>query len=75
MLPQSVVPVKNGASRLITVLRYFDVNVNIAMYTLFNNIVSDTIHSVTVCVDFLGIHMASLVLFLKLGVTGKKNII
>jgi hypothetical protein len=38
------------------------------MYTLFNNIVSDTIHSV-VCVDFLGTHVASLVLFLKLGVT------
>ena len=39
------------------------------MYTLFNNIVFDTIHSVVVCVDFLDTHMASLVLFLKLGVT------
>ena len=39
------------------------------MYTLFNNIVSDTIHSVVVCVDFLGTHIASLVLFLKLDVT------
>ena len=39
------------------------------MNTLFNNIVSDTIHSVVVCVDFLGTHMANLVLSLKLGVT------
>ena len=39
------------------------------MYMLFNNIVSDTIHSVVVCVDFLGTHMANLVLSLKLGVT------
>jgi hypothetical protein len=43
------------------------------MYTLFNNIVSDTIHSIVVCVDFLGTHMASLVLFLKLGVTKSKG--
>jgi len=43
---------------------------NIAMYTLFNNnIVSDTIYSVVIYVDFLGIHMARLILFLKLGVT------
>ena len=66
---QSVVPMKNGVWRLVTVSRYSDVSVNIVMYTLFNNIVSDTIHSVVVCVDFLGTHMASLVLFLKLGVT------
>jgi len=39
------------------------------MYTLFNNIVSDTIHFIVACVDFLGTHMASLVLFLKLDVT------
>ena len=39
------------------------------MYTLFNNIVSDTIHSIVVCVDFLGTHTANLVLSLKLGVT------
>jgi type II secretory pathway component PulF len=39
------------------------------MYTLFNNIVSDTIHSIVVCVDFLGTHMMSLVFFIKLGVT------
>ena len=39
------------------------------MYTLFNNIVSNTIHSVIVCVDFLGTHMANIVLSLKLGVT------
>ena len=38
------------------------------MYTLFNNIVSATIHSVVVCVDFLDIHTANLVLSLKLGV-------
>ena len=43
------------------------------MYMLFNNIVSDTIHSVVVCVDFLGTHIASLVLFLKLGVTNKAS--
>jgi hypothetical protein len=35
---------------------------------LFNNIISDTIHSVVVCVDFLGTHMASLISFEKLGV-------
>ena len=39
------------------------------MYTLFNNIVSDTIHSIVVRVDFLKIHIMSLVLFGKLGVT------
>ena len=66
---QSVVPMKNGVWRLVTVSRYSDVSVNIVMYTLFNNIVSDTIHSVVVCVDFLGTHMANLVLSLKLGVT------
>jgi hypothetical protein len=43
------------------------------MYALFTNIVSDTIHSVVVCVDFLRTHMASLVLFLKLGVTIIQN--
>jgi hypothetical protein len=31
------------------------------------NIVFDTIASVVVCVDFLGTHMASLVLFFKTG--------
>jgi hypothetical protein len=66
--PQSAIPVKNGAWGLVTVLRYSDVSVNTTMYTLFNNIVSDTIHSVA-CVDFLGTQMTSLVLFLKLGVT------
>ena len=54
---------------MVIVPPYSDVSVNIAIYTLFNNIVSDTIHSIVVCVDFLGTHMASLVLFLKLGVT------
>ena len=37
--PQSAVPVKNGAWRLVTVPRYSEVSVNIAIYTLFNNIV------------------------------------
>jgi len=36
------------------------------MLSLYNN-VSDTIASVVVCVDFLGTHIASLVLFLKTG--------
>jgi hypothetical protein len=40
--PQSAVPEKNGARSLVTVPRYSDVSVNIAMYTLYNNIVSDT---------------------------------
>jgi hypothetical protein len=39
-------------------------SVNIAMYMLYNNIVSDTFHS-DVCVDFLGTHMISLVLFFR----------
>ena len=39
------------------------------MYTLFNNIVFDTIHSIIVCVDFLDTHMANPVLSLKLSVT------
>ena len=39
------------------------------MYTLFNNIVSHILYSVVVRVDFLGTHMASLVLFSKPGVT------
>jgi hypothetical protein len=69
--PQSAIPVKNGAWRLVTVPRYSDVSVNIAMLTLFNNIVSDTIHSVIGCVDFLDTYMVSMVLFLKLGVTTK----
>jgi hypothetical protein len=68
--PQSAIPVKTRAWRLVTVPRYSDVSVNIAIYMLFNNIVSNTIHYVVVCVDFLGTHMTSLVLFLKLGVTG-----
>jgi hypothetical protein len=37
------------------------------MYTLFNNIVFDIIHSVVICVDFLGTHMVSLVLLFKTG--------
>jgi len=36
------------------------------MFSLYN-IVSDTIASVVVCVDFLGTHIASLVLFFKTG--------
>jgi hypothetical protein len=36
------------------------------MFPLYN-IVSDIFHSVGVCVDFLGTHMASLVLFFKTG--------
>ena len=39
------------------------------MFPLYN-IVSDILYSVVVCVDFLSTHMASLVLFLKPGVTG-----
>ena len=38
------------------------------MFPLYN-IVFDIIASVVVCVDFLGTHMASLVLFFKTGVT------
>jgi hypothetical protein len=38
------------------------------MFLLYN-IVSDTMYSVVVCVDFLGTHMASLVCSLKPGVT------
>jgi len=38
----------------------------ISMLPLYN-IVFDTIASVVVCVDFLGTHMASLVLFFKTG--------
>jgi hypothetical protein len=34
------------------------------MYTLYNNIVSDTFHS-GICVDFLGTHMISLVLLFR----------
>jgi hypothetical protein len=39
---QSAIPEKNEAWSLVTVPRYSDVSVNIAMYTLYNNIVSDT---------------------------------
>jgi hypothetical protein len=39
---QSAVPEKNGAWSLATVPRYSDVSVNIAMYMIYNNIVSDT---------------------------------
>jgi hypothetical protein len=54
----------------VTVPRYSDVSVNIAMYTLYNNIVSDIFFHSDICVDFLGTHMASLVLFYrKPGVT------
>jgi hypothetical protein len=38
------------------------------MFLLYN-IVSDTMYSVVVCVDFLGTHMTSLVCSSKLGVT------
>ena len=62
-------PCEEWSLKIGTIPRYFDVSVNIAIYTLFNNIVSDTIHSVVVCVDFLDTHMANLVLFLKLGMT------
>ena len=40
----------------------------IIIFPLYN-IVSDILYSVVLCVDFLGTHMVSLVLFLKLGVT------
>jgi hypothetical protein len=44
------------------------------MYTLLNNIVFDIFHSVVVCVDFLGTHMTSLVLFFrKPGVTSTQR--
>jgi hypothetical protein len=40
------------------------------MYTLLNHIVFYIFHSMAVCVDFLGTHMTSLVLFFrKPGVT------
>jgi hypothetical protein len=40
------------------------------MYTLYNNIVSDIFFYSGICVDFLGTHMISLVLFFrKPGVT------
>jgi hypothetical protein len=68
--PQSAVPEKNGARSLVTVPRYSDVSVNIAMYTYYNNIVSDIFFHSGICVDFLGTHMISLVLFFrKPGVT------
>jgi hypothetical protein len=55
---------------LATVPRYSDVSVNIAMYTLYNNIVSNIFFHSEICVDFLGTHMMSLVLFFaKSGVT------
>jgi len=38
----------------------------ISMFPLYNTIF-DTIASVVVCVDFLGTHIASLVLFFKTG--------
>jgi len=38
------------------------------MYMLFNDIIFDIIHSVVICVHFLGTHMVNLVLSLKLGV-------
>ena len=69
MLPPVSRPYEKWSLKFITVPRYYDVSSNIAMYMLFNNIVSDTIHSNVVCVDSLGTHMVSLVLFLKLGVT------
>jgi hypothetical protein len=43
---------------------YFDISDDITMYTLLNNMVFDIFHYV-VCVDFLGTHMASLILFFK----------
>jgi hypothetical protein len=54
----------------VTVPRYSDVSVNIAMYTLYNNIISDIFFHSDICVDFMGTHMISLVLFFeKPGVT------
>jgi hypothetical protein len=67
--PQSAVPEKNGARSLVTVPRYSDVSVNIAMYTLYNNIVFDTFSFWHMC-GLPGTHMISLVLFFrKPGVT------
>jgi hypothetical protein len=43
------------------------------MFLLYN-IVSDTMYSVVVCVDFLGTHMASLVCSSKLGATGTVHV-
>jgi hypothetical protein len=63
--PQSTVPVKSGAWSLVTVPRNFDVSDDTTMYTLLNNIVFDIFHSIVVCVDFLGTHMMSLVLFFR----------
>jgi hypothetical protein len=57
--PQSEVSMKNEAWRLVIVPRYSNVSVNIAIYTLFNNIVFNTIHFIVVCVDFLVTHMAN----------------
>jgi hypothetical protein len=54
--------------KISTIPLYSDVSVNITMFSLYN-IVFDIFLSVVVCVDFLGTHMASLVLSLKLGVT------
>jgi hypothetical protein len=43
------------------------------MYTLYNNIVSDIFFHSGICVDFLGTHMISLVLFFrKPGVTHQR---
>jgi hypothetical protein len=60
---------------LATVPWYSDVSVNIAMYTLYNNIVSDIFFHSDICVDFLGTHMTSLVLFFaKSGVTNHNQV-
>jgi len=68
MLPPVRRPYEEWSLKISFDPRYSGVSVNIAMYMLFNNTVSDTIHYVVVCVDFLGTHMTNSVLFLKPGV-------
>ena len=60
-------PYEEQSLKISYVPQYSNVSVNIAMYMLFYNIVSDTIHSIIVCVDFLDTHMTSLVFFGNLG--------
>jgi hypothetical protein len=67
-------PYENGAWRLVTVPRYSNISVNIAMYTSSHDTVFDILHSVIVCVDFLGTHMANLVLFFKTGCDNKQEL-
>jgi len=66
MLPPVNRPCEDWAWRLVTIPRLFDVIVNYKYIPLYN-IVSDIIAYVVICVDFLGTHMASLVLFFKTG--------